>query len=157
MDYATLRSRIQVEPACAPHIVTNDMPKDPDYLAKDQAIADILNAPAGTRIAEHWVTAIGLMHELGAITAATILEKLEAASATQPVLKWVMTALNSTKGINVGEQETFTMLDMFSGTILTADEVAQIKAPAQQVSSIAWDTVGRPVTAADVSIALRNF
>lgn len=43
----TLRDEILTGPKaaeCAPHVVTNDMPKDTDYMAKDQAIADILNA-----------------------------------------------------------------------------------------------------------------
>jgi len=46
MDYNALWAEIQANPACAEHIHTNEMPKisGQEALAKDQAIADLINA-----------------------------------------------------------------------------------------------------------------
>ena len=46
MDYNALLAEVQANPACAEYIHTNEMPKisGQEALAKDQAIADIINA-----------------------------------------------------------------------------------------------------------------
>ena len=50
---SALRDEILTGPKaadCAPYVVTNDMPKDLDYMAKDQSIADILNQGRAPKI-----------------------------------------------------------------------------------------------------------
>lgn len=156
MDYVALKAAILANADCAPYAITNDVPKDPDYYAKDSAIADIFNAPFGTRLFERFENAIGLMSALGALTGATILEKLDTAKSQISVLKWAMFAIQSDQGINIGDPETQNMLNaMVSLGVLTQVEADAVKALAIMPSSLAYQVVGQPITAADVSIALR--
>jgi hypothetical protein len=158
MNYTALKAAILANADCTPYVVTNDMPKDPDYYAKDSAIADIFNAPVGTRLIERFENAIGIMSALGAVTGAAILEKLDQAKAGIPALKWAMLAMDDPQGINLGDPETQTMLDdLATGGVITQAEADTVKALAIQPSSLAYETVGQPITAADVSIALRNY
>lgn len=158
MIYSELKAAILANADCAPYVVTNDMPKDPDYYAKDSAIADIFNTPSGTRLVERFENAIGIMHSLGAVTGASILEKLDQAKSQIPALKWAMLAMNSDRGINLGDIETQQMLDaLVVANVLTQAEAEGVKSLAVQPSSLAYQVVGQPITAADVSIALRNF
>lgn len=155
MDYSALRTAILANADCRPHIVTNAMPKQ-DARVQDQAIADILNAAAGTRLVDQFETAISLLAHLGAVTGATILDKLETASTTHPVLKWSMLALKSERGINVGDPEARMMIAQLAvDNVLTKAEADSLMALAVRPSSLSYAAVGRPVTGADVSIALR--
>lgn len=157
MNYSALKAAILANADCASYVITNDMPKDPDYYAKDSAIADLFNAPAGTRLVERFENAIGVMSAVGAVTGATILEKLDQAKATIPALKWAMLAMTSDLGINFGDPETQAMLNELANVnVLTAEEATLVMNLAVQPSSLAYQTVGQPITAADVSIALRN-
>jgi hypothetical protein len=158
MDYLKLKLAIQTTPECFPYIITNTMPIDPEYYYKDQMIANIFNATSGTQLVDRYENATGLMSALGTSTAATILEKLEQAKATIPVLKWAMYSIVSSEGINIGDPETQAMIDeLVAGDVLTNIEGEAIKNLAIRPSSLAHQTVGQPITPADVSIALRNF
>lgn len=158
MDYAALKAAILANPDCAQYVVTNDMPKDPAYFEKDSSIAAIFNMPTGTRLVERFENAIGIMSALGAVTGATILEKLDAAKSQIPALKWAMLAMASDVGLNLGDPETQQMLDaLVIANVITQSEAESVKALAVQPSSLAYETVGLPITAVDVSIALRNF
>jgi len=157
MDYTSLKLAILANQDCQPYIVTNDMPKDLDYFSKDRAISDIFNAPSGTRLVERFESAIGIMSALGAVTGATILEKLDQAKGSIPALKWAMLAMVDPQGINLGDPETQAMLDdLATANVITQAEADAVKALAIQSSSLAYETVGQPISAADVSIALRN-
>lgn len=158
MNYSALKAAILANADCTQYVVTNDMPKDPDYYAKDAAIAAIFNAPVGIRLVERFENAIGILSALGAITGATILEKLDQAKAGIPALKWAMLAMDDPQGVNLGDPETQAMLDdLATANVITQAEADAVKALAVQPSSLAYETVGQPITAADVSIALRNF
>jgi hypothetical protein len=158
MNYIDLKAAILANAECQPYVITNDMPKDLDYAAKDAAIATIFNAEVGTRLVERFENAIGIMSAVGAVTGAEILEKLDQAKAQIPALKWAMLAMASDTGINLGDHETQQMLDaMVTASVLTQAEADTVKALAVQPSSLAYQTVGQPITAADVSIALRNY
>jgi hypothetical protein len=158
MNYTDLKAAILATAECQPYVITNDMPKDYDYAAKDAAIATIFNAESGTRLLERFENAIGIMSAVGAVTGAEILEKLDQAKAQIPALKWAMLAMASDTGINLGDHETQQMLDtMVTASVLTQAEADAVKALAIQPSSLAYETIGQPITAADVSIALRNF
>lgn len=158
MNYQSLRDELLNSPRAvdyAPSVVTNDAPKQNAY-AKDQALADLLNAPSGTRLIERYLNAVLLMGELGATTGAAILDKLETAAASNSVLKWTFVALNSEKGLDFGHPETQAYIDALAeANVLTAQEASALKALGIVPSSLAFDLVGRDVTAADVSIALR--
>lgn len=158
MDYLALKQAILANANCAQYVITNDMPKDPDYYAKDSAIADIFNISVGTRLVDRFENAIGLMNALGAVTGSTILEKLDQAKTSIPALKWAMYGITSAEGINIGDPETQAMLDTLAvGNVITSQEAEIVKALAIVESSLAYQTVGQPITAADVSIALRNY
>jgi hypothetical protein len=158
MNYQSLRDELLSSPRAvdyAPYVVTNDAPKQNAY-AKDKALADILNTPSGTRLIERYLNAVLLMGELGATTGAAILDKLEIAAASNPVLKWTFVALNSEKGLDFGHPETQAYIDeLATATILTAQEASALKALGSAPSSRAFDLIGRAVTASDISIALR--
>lgn len=158
MDYQALRTHILGNHECTAFVITAQMPYDAEYYIKDQIIADILNRPAGTRLVERYENAIGLMSAIGTGTAAAILEKLDTAKATIPALKWAMYAIESSEGINIGDSETQALLDtLATNNILTELERDLIKNLAIKPSSIAIDIFGREISAADVSIALRNY
>jgi hypothetical protein len=158
MNYTALKVAILANADCTPYVVTNDMPKDPDYYAKDSAIAAIFNTSSGTRLVERYENAIGIMSALGAVTGAAILEKLDQAKAGIPALKWAMLAMDDPQGVNLGDPETQGMLDgLVVANVITQTEADAIKALAILPSSLAYETVGQPITAADVSIALRNY
>lgn len=158
MNYTALKTAILANADCTPYVVTNDMPKDPDYFEKDSSIAAVFNVASGTRLVERYENAIGIMSALGAVTGAGILEKLDQAKAGIPALKWAMLAMDDAQGINLGDPETQTMLDdLATGGVITQAEADAVKALAIQPSSLAYETVGQPITAADVSIALRNY
>jgi hypothetical protein len=159
MNYQTLRDEILAGPLAAqlsPYVVDYNAPKQDAY-AKDNAIAVTLNAETGTRLVDDYVTVVDLMSRLGSVTAATILDKLENASANYSVLKWALVAIKSDVGINIGDPETISTLDtLMSDAVLTAEETNAIKQLAVRTSSRAYESVGQPVTAADVSVALRG-
>ena len=158
MNYIALKAAILANADCTPYVVTNDMPKDPDYFEKDSSIAVVFNVASGTRLVERYENAIGIMSALGAVTGAAILEKLDQAKAGIPALKWAMLAMDDPQGINLGDIETQTLLDdLATGGVITQAEADAVKALAIQPSSLAYETVGQPITAADVSIALRNY
>lgn len=164
IDYLLLKNTILSTPSCQGYIVTNDMPKDPDYYLKDKAIADIFNTPAGVRVVDTYINDITLLSELGSVTGAIIVKKLEGLALTNTVLEVVMRAFKSDRGINVGDAETRQFLDLIAvpdenalPNELTVSENSLIKSLAEKPSSLSYDTVGSSVTPADISIALRNY
>lgn len=157
MNYNLLRNIILNSVECSPFVITENAPYDPDFFIKDSEIAAILNRPAGTRLVERYENAIGLMSAIGSGTAAGILEKLDSIKNTIPALKWAMIAVNSDKGLNIGDHETQVLLDQLAGNgSITVTERDLVKNLAIQPSSIAWDNFGREITGADVSVALRK-
>lgn len=162
MDYAALSAEITSGPRaadCAPHVHTNSAAKisGTEAAAKDSAIAAILNEPVGDRYVDMQVNARMLMSKLGAVQAAAILDKLEAAGASVPAVKWAMRFIDSPDGINLGDPQTLGMLDvLLQNAVLTAQEVEALKALVRGPSSRAIVAVGQPVSAADVSVAIRG-
>jgi hypothetical protein len=159
MNFQALRDEILIGPlstTLSQYVVDQNAPQQNAYL-KDKAIADALNAESGTRLVDDYVDAIDLMSRLGALTAATILEKLENASVSNPVLKWALLAVKSDTGINIGDPETQTILDsLVVNGVLTIDESTAIKQLAERPSSRAYESIGQLATPELVSIALRG-
>jgi len=75
------------------------------------------------------------MAEVGAVLGAGILEKLEAAAASSPPIKWAMKDIDGGDGINVGHAETRAMLGSLVGTVLAQSEVDAVKALGEKVVS----------------------
>ena len=157
----TLRDEILTGPKaadCAPYVVTNDMPKDLDYMAKDQVIADILNAGRAPKIIKREVGDGLISLALGVPAGPVFLMQLEMLSnmpVTQETpleqLAQIAVARQAWRslikgGFDVGDMTVRAGLDMFVGSLLTAEQASAIKALAESPDI---------VTAADVSIALR--
>ncbi|NMD06646.1 MAG: hypothetical protein GYA66_01570 [Phyllobacteriaceae bacterium] len=157
----TLRDEILTGPKaadCAPYVVTNDMPKDLDYMAKDQVIADILNAGRAPKIIKREVGDGLISLALGVPAGPVFLMQLEMLSnmpVTQdtPLEQMAQIAVARQAwrslikgGFDVGDMTVRAGLDMFVGSLLTAEQASAIKALAESPDI---------VTAADVSIALR--
>ena len=157
----TVRDEILTGPKaaeCAPFVVTNEMPKDPDYMTKDQAIADILNQGRAPKIIKREVGDGLISLALGVPAGPVFLMQLEMLSnmpVTQetPLEQMAQIAVARQAwrslikgGFDVGDMTVRAGLDMFVGSLLTAEQASAIKALAESPDI---------VTAADVSIALR--
>lgn len=157
----TLRDEILTGPKaadCAPYVVTNDMPKDLDYMAKDQSIADILNQGRAPKIIKREVGDGLISLALGVPAGPVFLMQLEMLSnmpVTQdtPLEQMAQIAVARQAwrslikgGFDVGDMTVRAGLDMFVGSLLTAEQASAIKELAESPDI---------VTAADVSIALR--
>ena len=157
----TLRDEILTGPKaaeCAPFVVTNDMPKDPGYMAKDKAVADILNQGRAPKITKREVGDGLISLALGVPAGPVFLMQLEMLSnmpVTQETpleqLAQIAVARQAWRslikgGFDVGDMTVRAGLDMFVGSLLTAEQASAIKELAASPDI---------VTAADVSIALR--
>ena len=158
---SALRDEILTGPKaadCAPYVVTNDMPKAPEYMVKDQAIADILNQGRAPKIVKREVGDGLISLALGVPDGPVFLMQLEMLSnmpVTQDTpleqLAQIAVARQAWRslikgGFDVGDMTVRAGLDMFVGSLLTAEQASAIKALAETPDV---------VTAADVSIALR--
>lgn len=162
MNYIALQAEIMSGPKsaeCAPFVITNDMPKDPDYKAKDQAIADLLNANRTPKIVNREIGDGAVSLALGVPAGPVFLLELETVANTTPTreattdeVAIVAVARQAWRSLNkgafdVGLPSVRAGLDLFVGTLLTDDQASAIKALAE---------VPDVVTAADVSRALRG-
>jgi len=125
----------------------------------DTQVAAILNEQRGeTMLRERMINARGVLayYPGGPLEAATVLDKLEAAAALVPAVKWVMTFLK-TDGIDIGMPSTHAMLDQLAaGGLITVDEADKLKSLGYSPASRAEIVVGRSVSANDVARAIRN-
>jgi len=143
---------------CAPFVVTNDMPKDADYMAKDQAIADILNTGRAPKIVTKLLGDGDIALALGIPDGPVFLLQLETIAETAPteqtppeIVAQIAVARQAWRslcksGLDAGLPSVRTALDLFVGTLLTQGQADAVKALAE---------VPDVVTASDVSRALR--
>lgn len=136
--------------ACAAHVHTADMPKisGGEARAKDQAIADIINAyPPPMRLQSRRIGYGAVLAELGADAGAAILDKITAAGEVNSPIKWAMRLLDRGE-LDIGAAETQAQTRAMAGVLLTAAEVEAITA---------MGLVPETITAEQVSIALRGI
>lgn len=89
---------------------------------------------------ETMINARSLMANLGATEGATILEKLEAASAGNAAVKWALSFMTD-GGLDVGNTETRNMLDtLATASVLTTDEASSVKGLA--TTKTRWEKEG---------------
>ena len=111
---------------------------DPYSSMTDSQVAADLNATSSVvKAGPIFVTARTLYGDLGPAAAETILQKLESASASNPVVKRVNAwLLPSEAGVDVTNTSTREQLDaLAAGGVLTAGEAASIKALGESVQS----------------------
>lgn len=120
----------------------------------DQRIANLMNAKSFSGPVTRMVTARAIIAELGMTVGTTILEKMVAAQATQPALKWVLKFLEQDAGIDIGHPTTQGAIDaLTAGGLFTAAEGAALKGMAFKAISraeVLWGH-GASVMPGDVS------
>lgn len=138
MDLLALRSVIDADPNLSAR------PNTPDEAF---AIAEVLNTPAGTRIASRFVTARAVLAERGAVGAG-ILTKLEGLAPQVDAVKWAMRFVATDgNGIDIGHPVTRSLFAQLVQTAaITQEEADTILSMAQFSSSRALDVLGEPVT-----------
>jgi hypothetical protein len=172
MDYHALWAEIQANPACAPHIHTNDMPKigSAEAVAKDRAIADILS-DGRKRRQSNMITERGVREALPILDASVFLKalrELETATELPAGIADLLTLagvpaddhwayLETLKcgwswlrgdGLDVGSDKVAEMLELIGGGIPAS------AAACLALTDLAW--VDDPITADDVSRAVRG-
>jgi hypothetical protein len=125
MDYAALKAEIEADPLVKGYA---------DHLLDSPGlVVDLLNAQTETMVKLRMVTARTLLAECAAGPA--ILDKLEAAGASNSAVKWAVRFLGNDGGLDVGHPMTQKMIDQLTGPVLTAEEGATLKALAKQPAS----------------------
>lgn len=149
MNHLALRALILGSPDYAANVVTNDMPKDPDYYAKDKAIADAINSNQALmlELVNRPVNRGDFLRVLNVVVGAALFSKLKA-SAYEP-LTYIVQELEG-DGLTVSTNEEYAgfIALLQANTTLTADDIINI-------GKVFYEK--RQITPADVSIALRNY
>lgn len=147
MTPAELKAEIETGPLAAelaPFVVSGN----------DAAIAAVLNERrGGTMLRSRLVSARAVLGEYpgGPQAAAVVLDKLEAAAASVPAVKWVMSFLKA-DGVDIGSPATQGMLDQLAaGGLITADEATKLKSLGYAQASRAEIAFGQTVSPTDVS------
>jgi len=158
MDYRSLQAEIHAHPECQAHIVTNEMPKDPDGPAKDRLIASILSV-GRTRLISKEIGDGAVSIALGVPDGPVFLYRLRQLASTvlppdasldqiTPVAVAQQAVASLSKAaLDIGNPGVRDGLTVFSGSLLGVDQVEKLKALAE---------VPDTITAADVSRALRG-
>lgn len=148
MDYLALKAEVLTDPLGKGY--SQHLPNSPGL------VVDMLNAKTAEMVKSRMVTARAILAECGGF-AASILDKLEAASASNSAVKWAVRFLQQDAGIDIGHPVTQAMIDqLITGTVLTAGEGAALKSMALQSASRA-DVIGvGRVTEADLRTALES-
>lgn len=116
-------------------------------------ISDMLNSIDYTMVKTKFVTARGVLAEYGSAGAA-VLDKIDAAGASDSAVKWAMKFVTSEPGIDVGHPTTRSLLNGMVPTVLTQAEADMLLNMAVQPASRAEVLGIGYVTAADVQAAL---
>lgn len=103
----------------------------------DDQVAASLNAKDRVVVEQTFVTAKDLMARMDPSVAATILQKLEAEAANNPVVKWIMSFITGGgEGIDLGHVNTRAQIDaLVAGGVLAPTEGASLKALAERTVS----------------------
>ena len=159
MDYRALQTEILGSAECAPFVVTNEMPKDPEYAAKDAAIAELISAARPKVVTPHMSGSGEVSLALGVPAGQLFMFKLKRLAETvlpdeatdeqiAPVAiaqQVVDSLINST--LDLGNAEVRAGMELFNGLLLTTEQITTLKALAETQST---------VSASDVSRALRG-
>jgi hypothetical protein len=143
MDYQALKTEIETGPLSAeiaPYLANGNL----------DGVLGVLNDLRFSRVADTYVNARRLMSLLGAAEAVVILDKLDAAKASDARLKWAMNFMVN-GGVNLGDPETRLALeDLALSGVLTNEERDTLKALAEVPASRAELLFGRRLTLPDL-------
>lgn len=154
MNYEQLKVDILADPALA--TLAGDAGQNNDYpQSQDGTIADILNTANVQAHVQTLISARSMLSLLPPTEAATILDKLEAASAQIPALRWAMKFMVGELGIDIGHANARAMLDQLQAAgVLLETEVTALKNLSAVTISRAKRDYGRDVSNLDVARAL---
>lgn len=145
MDYARLRDELMADP----------LGRGYGSMSPDQAAASLMTENR-TVIEATQVGALGIMRELGPAAGAAVLDALEAASASDSRLRWVMREL-STVGIDLGHPVTrATIQELAAAGVLTPSQLDALLSVAVRTVSRAEELGLGEVRPGDVDTA-RNY
>lgn len=160
MDYNALWTLIENNAECAPHIVPSTPKVSADTArAGDQAIANILNSAAGGTI--YGVVTTAQLMTWGALTGMRAAISDEAYNVASPLRSSALALLDvmqgSVEGIDFGDSQIMNMLDawVLAGKCSSANRSVLLEKCSRTVGLAEW-SLGSPVTAADVSRAVRG-
>ena len=121
MNYAALKREIETDPLGRGYAGMTD-----------QQIADSLNTTDRTTIVPTVVGALGIMRLVGPMMGASILDKIEAAAASDSRLKWFLREL-TTNGIDLGHPVTRATIDELAvAGVITGAEAAALNQAAER-------------------------
>lgn len=116
-------------------------------------VARLLNTPSVAKTHSVEVGYRGITLTYGPTFAGTVLAKLDAAGASNPLLKATYTAICTT-GIDFAADVTQGLLDSLSGVLFDADETAKLKAIGRYQISLCENAGLNEATEANVQSAL---
>ena len=152
MDYNALWAEIQVNPDCAEFIHTNDLPKisGQEALAKDQAIADLINAARPAQL-----VSIAVEDVFDALFSSGDYMALKSAQLQgDPQAAMVFSVLDDSKRLGAGKVD---LTSPITGALLDALQASGLLSQAGRDALTA--KASKPadqVTAADISRAVRG-
>lgn len=153
MNYQTLRAELLASSRSAvyaPNVVTNDMPKDPGYFAKDSALADAINSDPTLmlELVSRPIKRGDFLRALGPIVGSGLFSKIKTAAANYEPLSYIVAELEG-DGLTINEESQLSgfIALLQVNTSLDAADLANINAVFHEKHMI---------NAADISIALRN-
>ena len=127
MDYVALKNEIDNDPSGQGYAAF--IPNAPGH------VLNKLNDRNTTMVRSRMVTARAIIAENG-MAGAVILDKLEAAGAGNPAVKWAVKFLQQDAGVDVGHPTTQGMIDqLVAGSVLTNEEGQALKNMALQPAS----------------------
>lgn len=144
MDYIALAAEVNTDPELKGY--ASFLPHGPGHVVR------LLNEYTEMAIKPRRITARAILAECPA--GGTILDKLEAASASSSSVKWAVKFLGQEAGVDVGMSATQTMIDqLVVGGVLTTAEGDQLKNLAKQKASRAEVLGFGYVTEQDLTLA----
>ena len=151
INYSTLKSIILLDAECAPYIITNNSPKDPDYYIKDKTIADKINLNQ-TILLDLTTKAVkrgDFLLKLGPATGSSLFTKLKTASSLYEPLFYIVAELEG-DGLTIPNEQGF--LDFIN--LLETNAPTLTPTDLENIRKVCYDK--QIITPADISIALRN-
>lgn len=147
MNYVDLKAELDNDPVAVGYAT---------YLPSATGkVAELINEQKFSAVKMRMVTARAILAEC--VDGATILDKLEAASASISAVKWAVKFLSLDAGIDIGNTTTRYMIDqLVLGGVLTAGESSQLKNLAMQPASRAEVLGFGRVESTDIQKALES-
>ena len=155
MDYRALQAEILANGYCAPFIVTNDMPKDPEYASKDAAIAELISAARPKVVTPRPSGSGEVSLALGVPAGPLFMFKLKRLAqrympdestdeqiAPVAIAQQVVESLDRGT-LDLGNADVRAGMEIFNGLLLTSEQISTLKALAETQGTVSANDVSR--------------